>query len=153
MRRRLKTWKIKGLASVSKISFYEKENHKSVLRHWFKVTLVYSNGIGLRRRRITLNTMGGEWRGLAVSVEDCHSTGRGFEPLLFQKFLSQTLFEQLGTKTWRSQARGKLWDDLVKTRAGDTKEDGRTCRWTRQMDVRKDRTFQRSQETWGSGIK
>ena len=44
----------------------------------------------------------GEWHCLAVSTEDCHSKGRGFEPRPFQIFLSQTLFEQLPDETIQS---------------------------------------------------
>ena len=41
----------------------------------------------------------GEWHGLMVSIEDCHSKGQGFKPRPFGYFLSQTLFEQLRDKT------------------------------------------------------
>ena len=115
-------------------------------------TLLPSNLICFFFSFVNINIFG-EWRGLAVSIEDCHSKGWGFQPWPFRNFLLQTLFEQLRDQTWRSRARGKLRDDLVKTNAGAAREDGRTGRWTRQMGVRKDKTVQRRRESWGSRFK
>ena len=51
------------------------------------------------RKLLLLFLFLGEWRGLAVSIKVGHSKGQGFEPRPFQKFLSQTLFEQLRDET------------------------------------------------------
>ena len=39
--------------------------------------------------------LGGEWRGLAVSTEDCHSEGRGIEYRSFSFFYSKIYHHQL----------------------------------------------------------
>ena len=66
-----------------------------------QVALKYRQFFICSRVVLKLGSQIGEWHGLAVSEEACHSKGRGFESLSFPIFFSWQLFEQLRDETWR----------------------------------------------------
>ena len=88
----------------------------------------------------------GEWRGLVVSTEDCHSKGRRFETTP-----SPRRERTLSKLEWRN-ACCRACSPREK-KGGHEGRNGYESFWKRKMDVRKDKMVRRRRKTWGSRIK